>query len=272
MSARIRAPAAPQVEDFLTKNSETMETQTRQMLQAPGLGFLLGTLDATPDAFQDPPGGASRGGGGFAPQGNGLSRAVSGGMEAPAAGAKPPLRSGRSAANGLGGSSGDVTVGKVATSTGKRFLRDMSRLMSQLSASSAHFVHCVKPNGMEQVRAGLGQLNTRRPEGDPKESPKGDPKESANESPRRRPKGEPQGEPKETQRRPEGDPKESPKGDPKESRSRAPRRAPMRAPKESPKGEPQRRPEGEPQRRAPKESPKGDPKESPKGEPQGEPQ
>ena len=40
--------------------------------------------------------------------------------------------------------------GRVATSTGRRFLRDMSRLMAQLSASASHFVHCVKPNGLEQ--------------------------------------------------------------------------------------------------------------------------
>ena len=38
----------------------------------------------------------------------------------------------------------------MATTTGRRFLQDMGELMAQLQASTAHFVHCVKPNGMEQ--------------------------------------------------------------------------------------------------------------------------
>ena len=42
------------------------------------------------------------------------------------------------------------TLNKISTTTGRRFLLDMGALMAQLQASTAHFVHCVKPNGMEQ--------------------------------------------------------------------------------------------------------------------------
>merc|ERR1719469_459648 len=42
------------------------------------------------------------------------------------------------------------TLNKITTTTGRRFLSDMAALMAQLQASTAHFVHCVKPNGMEQ--------------------------------------------------------------------------------------------------------------------------
>ena len=99
---------AYQVDDFMNKNTETMETQTRQLLQADGLAFLRPVLEQ------------QRILGAFAP-------ADTANMGALAAGG-----------TGLAGAVHAATggsVGRVATSTGKRFLRDMSRLMSQLQAS-----------------------------------------------------------------------------------------------------------------------------------------
>ena len=147
-----------QVEAFVQKNTETMEAQTRQLLRAPGLAFLkpileqqrvVGAFAADADVPPGLPPSTAAGGG----VGQSALLARSG------AGANGTLAAGggrwgdvRKAAmqTSLNSSSSSSDVGRVATSTGKRFLRDMSRLMGQLQASSAHFVHCVKPNGMEQ--------------------------------------------------------------------------------------------------------------------------
>lgn len=159
---------AYQVDDFMQKNTETMETQTRQLLQgAEGLSFLKPILEVQRVVGAFAADGASAG-----LEVSSSSTTVSGlGMEAPAAAAAPATAlhssnkwqqaavlgglvshgsSGDLQQASSGNSGGTSNVGRVATSTGKRFLRDMSRLMAQLQASSAHFVHCIKPNGLEQ--------------------------------------------------------------------------------------------------------------------------
>jgi len=43
-----------------------------------------------------------------------------------------------------------TTVGRLALSTGNRFTQDMAELMTGLQATTAHFIHCIKPNDKEQ--------------------------------------------------------------------------------------------------------------------------
>ena len=122
------------VDDFLKKNAETMEVMTRQLLATPALAFLQATYDDAEEtrAEREAAGGLRR----SSSMGGGSSGAL--------------LRSG-SAPGGLGpGSPRRSSVGRVASTTGRRFLADMGLLMTQLSSTTAHFVHCVKPNGMEQ--------------------------------------------------------------------------------------------------------------------------
>ena len=136
------------VDDFMAKNTETFEAQTRQLLEgAPGLSFLRpvleqqGVLGALNPAQSEamPIAAAARGRAGRGEGGNRWANAAA----SAAAMSRGPT-------DGGGGGAAGGGVGKVASSTGRRFLRDMSRLMAQLQATTAHFVHCVKPNGMEQ--------------------------------------------------------------------------------------------------------------------------
>jgi len=115
------------VSEFLTKNTETMETQTRQLLGAPRLGFLLMALDEH--------------------QGIDSADVDSRGLDSSRADGTPTAAKSSSSSRRPGGTS----VGKVATTTGKRFTQDMSTLMVELQATTSHFVHCVKPNDMEQA-------------------------------------------------------------------------------------------------------------------------
>ena len=151
------------VDEFASKNTETMESQTRQVLQADGLSFLRAIFDEEGEN-----GGAAFGesGGASAPLFDGIMSSSGGRRDEngspPMIGApksNAALRRSNAAISAAGSFSragsgglerGESSVGRVASSTGKRFLRDMGRLMQQLQASAAHFVHCVKPNGMEQ--------------------------------------------------------------------------------------------------------------------------
>ena len=135
-----------QVDDFTKKNTETMEAQTRQILQADGLAFLRPLFDVATGVVPEEPGlGDGHGDSLESPPPRGSVVGSGGRLSS----GPRRLGSGPSAAS-LRTSSSTELVGKVATSTGKRFMRDMSKLMMQLQASTAHFVHCVKPNGMEQ--------------------------------------------------------------------------------------------------------------------------
>ena len=102
--------------------------------QAPRLNFLLEAFDEQQgiDAFDGIP---------------------YSGVDAPPAGARTAgaERMAAAAAKSLGKrASSSSAVGRVASTTGKRFTQDMSTLMAELQATTSHFVHCVKPNAMEQ--------------------------------------------------------------------------------------------------------------------------
>ena len=114
------------VAQFIAKNSETMETMTAALLQAPGLQFLAAVA---PNALEAAAAAAAE-----------AAAEASGGR-----GMRP--EEARKASQLLRRKS---TLNKISTTTGRRFLLDMGALMAQLQASTAHFVHCVKPNGMEQ--------------------------------------------------------------------------------------------------------------------------
>ena len=140
------------VEEFSSKNTETMESQTRQVLDAEGLALLRPIFDDEGDAAAPAPSadepiggsGQSRDANGHGANGGG-GGGLSFGTAAAAVAASTGLRRATSTAGVERGE-----AGRMASSTGKRFLRDMGRLMASLLASSSHFVHCVKPNGMEQ--------------------------------------------------------------------------------------------------------------------------
>ena len=139
------------------KNVETLESQTSQLVDgAPGLGFLspcLTELETTAafDAAASGSGSGTSGGDSSSPEGSPLaSRAPperGSPLGSPLGGATSRLHA---AARKLLGSGPRRGVGRVSSSTGRRFLRDMGSLMRSPEASASHFVHCVKPNGMQQ--------------------------------------------------------------------------------------------------------------------------
>ena len=138
------------VDEFSSKNTETMESQTRQVLDAEGLALLRPIFDDEGDAAAPAPSADDPIGGSGQPRdanGHG-SGGLSFGAAAAAAAAVAASTGLRRAPSTAGVERGEA--GRMASSTGKRFLRDMGRLMASLLASSSHFVHCVKPNGMEQ--------------------------------------------------------------------------------------------------------------------------
>ena len=140
------------VDEFMAKNTETLEAQTRQLIEgARGLDFLRPDLEyqrviaaiAGAPAAEAAPTPGRAGGQHWCGQPKPPPAAATGGSRR-----RRRRRGRRRRGRAL---QGGGSAGKLSTSTGRRFLRDMSRLMAQLQASQAHFVHCVKPNGMEQL-------------------------------------------------------------------------------------------------------------------------
>ena len=138
------------VAEFLSKNTESLDAQTRQLLGAPRLSFLLETfneqhgVDAFEDAHQramgkEVPGSSPHESPAYVrPPGSGVdTERIAAQLRSTLSGQK---RSSSSAAQ----------VGRVASTTGKKFTQDMGALMDKLQQTTSHFIHCVKPNGMEQ--------------------------------------------------------------------------------------------------------------------------
>ena len=122
------------VDDFLKKNAETMEVMTRQLLATPALAFLQSTYDDAEETRAE------------------REAAAASAARRPwaAAAAARAARARRRAASARGRRGGRASACRAASTTGRRFLADMVLLMTRDSSTTAHFVHCVKPNGMEQ--------------------------------------------------------------------------------------------------------------------------